>query len=92
MNKFICKKVKRIGIYQKFVAWVAKTFLKIEIFYATADVLQKEVDKTKRIIKNTKRFLRSVPEEDIAKQFSNEFNKIKALQKMLDIMERELRK
>ena len=89
MNKFICRKVKKIRFYHNFMSWFAITFLKVELFYCTIETLKKEMDRRKRIIKNFKRLLK---EETSRENFKRAFDTIDSWQKEVDIMENELKR
>ena len=91
MNKFICKKVKKARFYHNFMTWFAHIFLKIEILFCTVEVLKKEMNKRKRMIKNIKRLMKG-SEDEVRIQFKKAFEDIGRWQKEVEIMEKELQK
>ncbi len=92
MNKFICRKVRKVRFYHKIISWLAITFLKTEIFYCTVETLKKEMNQRKRLVKNLKRLLKDFSEEDVRKQFKKGVEEIEKWQKEADIMEKELKR
>ena len=78
-------------IFHKFIVWFAHTFLKMEIFYCTLDVLKKELNKKKRMIKNIKRLIKGSSEEEIRTQFKKAFEEIDKWQQEVEVMEKELK-
>ena len=88
--KFICRKVDRIRFYHKIIKWVAHTFFKTNIFFCTLEVLKKEMNKRKRMIKNIKRLV--VDTSSMRKKFKKGYDEIDIWQKEADIMEKELKR
>ena len=88
--KFICRKVDRIKFYHKVIKWVASTFFKTNIFFCTLEVLKKEMNKRKRMIKNIKRLV--VDTSSMRKKFKKGYDEIDIWQKEADIMEKELKR
>ena len=91
MNKFICKKVKKVRFYHSFITWFALTFLKIEIFYCTEDVLKKEMNKRKRLIRNLKKLIKDSSEK-VREQFKKGIEEMEKWQEEVKVMEEELKR
>ena len=89
---FICRKVKKVTVFHNFMAWFARVFLKIEIFYCTLETLKKEMNKRKRMIKNIKRLLKDFSEEEVRKQFKKGLEEVDKWQKEVEVMEKELQR
>ena len=87
--KFICRKVNKVSLFNKIIAWFARTFINVNIFYCTIEILKKEMNRRKRIIKNFKRLLK---EETSRENFKRAFDTIDSWQREVDIMEDELKR
>lgn len=92
MNKFICKKVKKIKLYHRVLAYIAKVILKTEVFYCTEELLKKEISRRKHLIENIRKLLKNSSEDKIKEQFKKAFDEIKIWQEEIDIMEKELQR
>ena len=91
MSKFICKIVKKVRFYHKIISWFARTFFETEIFYCTIEILKKEMNKRKRMVKNVKRLLKESPEV-LEKEYAKGIHEIGRWQKEANIMEKELQR
>ena len=89
---FLCRKVDRMRFYHKVIKWVARTFFKTNVFFCTLEVLKKEMNKRKRMVKNIKRLIKGGSEEEVRKQFKKAFDEINKWQEEADIMEKELKR
>lgn len=90
--KFICKKVKEIKFYHKVISWLAYTFLKVNLFYCTEEILKKELNKKKRMLKNMKRLIKDPYSEKTEVQFKKAYEKLDKWQIEIDTMEEELKR
>ena len=87
---FICKKVDRLRFYHKIIKWVARTFFRTNVFFCTLEILKREMNKRKRMIKSIKRLVNDTP--STRNEFKRAFDEIDIWQKEADIMEKELRR